>query len=298
MGYTGPLADGDRIFTNIYGFQEPWLRGARARGDWDGIRSLMDWGQDAIIEEVKASGLRGRGGAGFATAMKWGFMPKEPPSGRPNFLVVNADESEPGSCKDREIIRNEPHKLIEGSLLAGFAMRVRLAYIYIRGEFVREAQVLEQAITEAYGAGLLGRNAAGSGYDFDLVLHRGAGAYIAGEETGMLESLEGKQAKPRIKPPFPGGAGLYGSPTTVKNVELFQFADGTKSADDLIVSGKTFTLTTALDNVAGTASDDLIAGNVSALGSTFQTGDIITGNDGKDCDQGPVGPWRCRHPGR
>ena len=146
-------------------------------------------------------------------------MPKEPKPGKPNFLVVNADESEPGSCKDREIIRHDPHKLIEGSLIAGFAMRARAGYIYIRGEFIRETQALEKAVAEAYAAGLLGKNAAGSGYDFDLFVHRGAGAYICGEETAMLESLEGKKGQPRLKPPFPAGAGLYGCPTTVNNVE-------------------------------------------------------------------------------
>jgi NADH-quinone oxidoreductase subunit F len=224
MGYTGPLADKDRIFTNLYGFQEPWLKAAQQRGDWDNTKGLMAIGQDAIIDAVKASGLRGRGGAGFPTGMKWGFMPKEPKPGKPNFLVINADESEPGSCKDREIIRHDPHKLIEGALIAGYAMRARAGYIYIRGEFIYETKVLERAVAEAYEAGLLGKNAAGSGYDFDLFVHRGAGAYICGEETAMLESLEGKQGKPRLKPPFPAGAGLYGCPTTVNNVESIAVA--------------------------------------------------------------------------
>jgi NADH-quinone oxidoreductase subunit F len=219
MGYTGPLADKDRIFTNLYGFQEPWLKAARQRGDWDNTKGLMAIGQDAIIDQVKASGLRGRGGAGFPTGMKWGFMPKEPKPGKPNFLVINADESEPGSCKDREIIRHDPHKLIEGALIAGFAMRARASYIYVRGEFIQETRVLERAVAEAYEAGLLGKNACGTGYVFDLFVHRGAGAYICGEETALLESLEGKQGKPRLKPPFPAGAGLYGCPTTVNNVE-------------------------------------------------------------------------------
>ncbi len=218
------LADKDRIFTNLYGFQDWRLAAAQARGDWDDTRALMLRGQDAIIDEVKASGLRGRGGAGFPTGMKWSFMPKESPKdsngvGRPSFLVVNADESEPGSCKDREIIRHDPHKLVEGALVAGFAMRARAAYIYIRGEYIREAEVLVAAVAEAYDAGLLGRNAAGSGYDFDVFVHRGAGAYICGEETAMIESLEGKKGQPRLKPPFPAGAGLYGCPTTVNNVE-------------------------------------------------------------------------------
>ena len=219
MGYTGPLADKDRIFTNLYGFQEPWLKAAQQRGDWDNTKALLAIGPDAIIDAVKASGLRGRGGAGFPTGMKWSFMPKEPKPGKPNFLVINADESEPGSCKDREILRHDPHKLLEGALVAGFAMRARAAYIYVRGEFIRETEVLRKAVQECYDAGLFGKNAAGSGYDFDVFVHRGAGAYICGEEMAMLESLEGKQGKPRLKPPFPAGAGLYGCPTTVNNVE-------------------------------------------------------------------------------
>ncbi|MBX7496186.1 NADH-quinone oxidoreductase subunit NuoF [Qipengyuania sp. 6B39] len=213
------LADKDRIFTNLYGFQDWGLKAAQQRGDWDDTKSLIARGQDSIIEEVKASGLRGRGGAGFPTGLKWSFMPKESKDGRPSFLVINADESEPGSCKDREIIRHDPHKLIEGALVAGFAMRARAAYVYIRGEYIREAETLQAAIDEAYDAGLIGKNASKSGYDFDVFLHRGAGAYICGEETAMIESLEGKKGQPRLKPPFPAGAGLYGCPTTVNNVE-------------------------------------------------------------------------------
>ena len=213
------LADKDRIFTNVYGYQDWGLKAAQARGDWDDTKALMARGQDDIIQEIKDSGLRGRGGAGFPTGLKWSFMPKESKDGRPSFLVINADESEPGSCKDREIIRHDPHKLIEGALVAGFAMRARAAYIYIRGEFIREAETLFAAVQEAYDAGLLGKNAAGSGYDFDVFVHRGAGAYICGEETAMIESLEGKKGQPRLKPPFPAGAGLYGCPTTVNNVE-------------------------------------------------------------------------------
>ncbi|MEN9933413.1 MAG: NADH-quinone oxidoreductase subunit NuoF [Pseudomonadota bacterium] len=213
------LADKDRIFTNLYGFQ-PWnLDAAKKRGDWADTKDLMSVGPDALIDAVKASGLRGRGGAGFPTGMKWSFMPKTPNPDRPSYLVINADESEPGSCKDREIIRHDPHKLIEGALIAGFAMRARAAFIYIRGEYIAEAKVLMAAVQEAYAAGLIGRNAAGSGYDFDVVVHRGAGAYICGEETAMIESLEGKKGQPRLKPPFPAGAGLYGNPTTVNNVE-------------------------------------------------------------------------------
>ena len=213
------LADKDRIFTNLYGFQDWGLKAAQARGDWDDTKALLAKGQDSIIDDMKASGLRGRGGAGFPTGMKWSFMPKESKDGRPSFLVINADESEPGSCKDREIMRHDPHKLIEGALVAGFAMRARAAYIYIRGEYIREAEVLQAAIDQAYDAGLIGKNACGSGYDYDVFLHRGAGAYICGEETALIESLEGKKGQPRLKPPFPAGAGLYGCPTTVNNVE-------------------------------------------------------------------------------
>lgn len=218
------LADKDRIFTNLYGYQ-PWnLPAAQARGDWDNTKDLLARGRDAIIQEMKDSGLRGRGGAGFPTGMKWSFMPKEPNPNRPGFLVINADESEPGSCKDREIIRHDPHKLIEGALVAGFAMGARAAYIYIRGEYIREAETMFAAVQEAYDAGLVGKNAAGSGYDFDVFVHRGAGAYICGEETAMIESLEGKKGQPRLKPPFPAGAGLYGCPTTVNNVESIAVA--------------------------------------------------------------------------
>ncbi len=218
------LADRDRIFTNLYGYQSWRLPDAQARGDWDNTKALLERGQDKIIQEMKDSGLRGRGGAGFPTGMKWSFMPKESKDGRPSFLVINADESEPGSCKDREILRHDPHKLIEGALVAGFAMRARAAYIYIRGEYIREAEVMSAAVKEAYDAGLIGKNACGSGYDYDVFVHRGAGAYICGEETAMLESLEGKKGQPRLKPPFPAGAGLYGCPTTVNNVESIAVA--------------------------------------------------------------------------
>jgi len=212
------LKDEDRIFTNLYGWMDTGLAGAKKRGDWQNTARLLKLGHDEIVERIKASGLRGRGGAGFPTGLKWSFMPKEV-GARPHYLVVNADESEPGTCKDRDIIRHEPHKLLEGCLVAGFAMRAHAAYIYIRGEFVNEARRLQAAIDEAYDAGLLGDNAAKSGWKFDIYLHRGAGAYICGEETALIESLEGKKGQPRLKPPFPAGAGLYGCPTTVNNVE-------------------------------------------------------------------------------
>lgn len=211
------LSDKDRIFRNLYGLRDPGLKGARARGAWDGTKSLMENGPDWIIEEVKASGLRGRGGAGFPTGLKWSFMPKKS-DGRPHYLVINADESEPGTCKDREIMRHDPHLLIEGALLAGFAMRAHTGYIYIRGEFIRERERLQAAIDEAYDARLIGKNNV-HGWDFDLYVHHGAGAYICGEETALLESLEGKKGQPRLKPPFPANVGLWGAPTTVNNVE-------------------------------------------------------------------------------
>ncbi|WP_411837135.1 NADH-quinone oxidoreductase subunit NuoF [Paracoccus sp. ME4] len=212
------LKDQDRIFTNLYGMGDRSLAGAKKRGHWDGTGEIIGRGRDKIIEQVKASGLRGRGGAGFPTGLKWSFMPKES-DGRPSYLVINADESEPATCKDREIMRHDPHTLIEGALIASFAMNAHVCYIYLRGEYIREKEALQAAIDECYDAGLLGANAAGSGWDFDLYLHHGAGAYICGEETALLESLEGKKGMPRMKPPFPAGAGLYGCPTTVNNVE-------------------------------------------------------------------------------
>ncbi len=212
------LKDQDRIFTNLYGMHDRSLKGAMKRGHWNGTAEIIKRGRDTIIEQVKASGLRGRGGAGFPTGLKWSFMPKQS-DGRPSYLVINADESEPGTCKDREIMRHDPHTLIEGALIASFAMGANTCYIYIRGEYIREREALQAAIDECYDAGLLGKNAAKSGWDFDLYLHHGAGAYICGEETALLESLEGKKGMPRMKPPFPAGSGLYGCPTTVNNVE-------------------------------------------------------------------------------
>ncbi len=212
------LKDQDRIFTNLYGMHDRTLKGAMARGHWDGTAGIIEKGRDWIIQQMKDSGLRGRGGAGFPTGLKWSFMPKES-DGRPAYLVINADESEPATCKDREIMRHDPHTLIEGALIASFAMGAHASYIYIRGEYIREREALQAAIDECYDAGLLGKNAAKSGWDFDLYLHHGAGAYICGEETALLESLEGKKGMPRMKPPFPAGAGLYGCPTTVNNVE-------------------------------------------------------------------------------
>lgn len=214
----GNLQDQDRIFTNLYRDGDPFIDGALKRGDWYRTKDIVLNGDDWIIDQIKASGLRGRGGAGFPSGLKYSFMPKVS-DGRPSYLVINADESEPGTCKDREIMRHDPHKLIEGALCVGVSMRAKAAYIYIRGEFWYEYNCLERAIAEAYENGLIGKNACGTGYDFDVYVCHGAGAYICGEETGLIESLEGKQGKPRMKPPFPANAGLYGCPTTVTNVE-------------------------------------------------------------------------------
>ncbi|KAH7975731.1 NADH dehydrogenase [ubiquinone] flavoprotein 1, mitochondrial [Rhipicephalus sanguineus] len=214
----GPLKDEDRIFQNLYGRHDWRLKGAMSRGDWYKTKEIVLKGPDWIIDEIKKSGLRGRGGAGFPSGLKWSFMNK-PSDGRPKYLVVNADEGEPGTCKDREIMRHDPHTLVEGCLIAGRAMGACAAYIYIRGEFYNEASNLQIAIREAYQAGLIGKNACGSGYDFDVFVHRGAGAYICGEETALIESIEGKQGKPRLKPPFPADVGVFGCPTTVTNVE-------------------------------------------------------------------------------
>src|SRR5438067_1069071 len=204
------LSDRDRIFKNLYG-QHSWrLADAGRRGAWDGTKEILAQGADWIINEVKDSGLRGRGGAGFPTGLKWSFMPKEQSDDRPHYLVVNADESEPGTCKDREIMRHDPHLLIEGCLIAGFAMHANTCFIYIRGEFVRERERLQAAVDQAYEANLIGQNNV-HGFPFDIIVHHGAGAYICGEETALLESLEGKKGQPRLKPPFPANVGLYGS---------------------------------------------------------------------------------------
>ena len=217
------LLDKDRIFTNLYGRQDWRLEAAKQRGAWNSTKELMQFGPEWICDQIKASGLRGRGGAGFPTGLKWTFMPKVVKD-RPHYLVVNADESEPGTCKDRDIMRHDPHLLIEGCLIASYAMRANKCYIYLRGEYIFERETLEKAVLEAYAAGLVGKNACGSGWDFDIYIHHGAGAYICGEETALLESLEGKKGQPRLKPPFPANAGLYGCPTTVNNVESIAVA--------------------------------------------------------------------------
>ncbi|MBN2339248.1 MAG: NADH-quinone oxidoreductase subunit NuoF [Acidobacteria bacterium] len=180
-------------------------------------RALAEMSPGDLIETVRKSGLRGRGGAGFPTGMKWGFVPKN--TGKPVYLCVNSDESEPGTFKDRVLIENDPHQLIEGTILSSYALGCHLAFLYIRGEYVRPAGILERAIAQARGRGYLGKNILGSGFDLDIVVHRGAGAYICGEETALLESLEGRRGHPRLKPPFPAAVGLYGSPTVINNVE-------------------------------------------------------------------------------
>ncbi|MDC9701705.1 MAG: NADH-quinone oxidoreductase subunit NuoF [Alphaproteobacteria bacterium] len=213
------LSDENRIFTNLYGFQSSSLESARKRGAWDETKSVIEKGAEWIIEEMKASGLRGRGGAGFPTGLKWSFMPKAGEGdGRPHYLIVNADESEPGTCKDREILRHDPHLLLEGCLFASFTISAHVCYIYIRGEFIREREALQRAIDESYEARLLGKNSV-TGWDLDCYVHHGAGAYICGEETALLESLEGRKGLPRMKPPYPANVGLYGCPTTINNVE-------------------------------------------------------------------------------
>ncbi len=212
------LKDEDRIFQNLYNDFGAELDSSKKRGDWLETKEIFNKGRSWIIEEIKTSQLRGRGGAGFPTGLKWSFAPKEVGS-KPHYLVINADESEPGTCKDRDILRFEPHKLIEGCLIASYAVNAHTCYIYIRGEYFNEGQKLQKAIDEAYSNGLIGKNASSTGWDFDIFIHYGAGAYICGEETALLESLEGNKGQPRLKPPFPALIGLYGCPTIINNVE-------------------------------------------------------------------------------
>ena len=205
------------IFSNLYGKNDESIKGALKRGDWKDISKILKLDKQDIINKIKDSGLRGRGGAGFSTGMKWDFMPKI--SGRQHYLVINADEGEPGTCKDRDIIRNEPHKLVEGCLISGYAIGADKCYIYIRGEFYNEAKILQTAIDDAYSKGFLGKNILGLKINFDIYIHYGSGAYVCGEETALIESLEGKKGQPRLKPPFPANVGVFGKPTTVNNVE-------------------------------------------------------------------------------
>ena len=212
------LKDEDRIFKNLYNDLGWDIDSSIARGDWNQSKEIISKGKEWIINEVKNSELRGRGGAGFPTGLKLSFAPKVA-GPRPHYLVINADESEPGTCKDRDILRFEPHKLIEGCLIASYAVNAHICYIYIRGEYSHEGQKLQKAINEAYEKKLIGENACGSGWNLDVYIHYGAGAYICGEETALLESLEGKKGQPRLKPPFPALIGLYGCPTIINNVE-------------------------------------------------------------------------------
>ena len=210
----------DKVLTRLVGVEgSRTLEVARRHGAYKSLEAAVKLDPAEIVEKVKASGLRGRGGAGFPTGVKMSFMPKEPTPERPNYLICNADESEPGTFKDRVIIEEDPHLLIEGCLISSFAMRCSCAFIYIRGEYTLGARVLEQAVAEARAAGLVGKNIFASGWDCDVVVHRGAGAYICGEETALMDSLEGGRGNPRLKPPFPAQAGLYGCPTTINNVE-------------------------------------------------------------------------------
>ncbi|MBI5183526.1 MAG: NADH-quinone oxidoreductase subunit NuoF [Nitrospinae bacterium] len=182
-------------------------------------KALKELSPEQIIEEIKRSGLRGRGGAGFPTGLKWSFMPRD--NGRPKYICCNADESEPGTFKDRQIIENDPHQLIEGLIIGAYAMGVNTVYIYIRGEYASQAKILQKAIDEAYENGYLGKDILGTGFNVDIYIHRGGGAYICGEETGLMESIEGKKGQPRKKPPFPAGYGVWGYPTTINNLETF-----------------------------------------------------------------------------
>ena len=219
MGYPHPIHPGETpVLSKHFGEAEArtyagWVK----RGGYVALKKALGMAPDDIVNEVKASGLRGRGGAGFPTGLKWSFMPKD--TAKPHYLCCNADESEPGTFKDREILRWTPHALLEGCAIAQLAIRAETTYIYIRGEFTEPYHILVKAVEEAYANGVLGANALGSGKRLDIVVHRGAGAYICGEETAMMNSIEGRRGNPRIKPPFPAVSGLFGMPTTINNVE-------------------------------------------------------------------------------
>ncbi len=212
-----PAPVGEKIVTRGFGDEtRKQIASYERQGGYASLKKALAMKPADIVDEVKKSNLRGRGGAGFSTGMKWGFIPKD---AKTVYLVVNADESEPGTCKDRELIYWDPHLLIEGIIASSFALGCHHAYVYIRGEMMREYLVLKKAVDEAYARGYLGKNAGGAGYELDLTVHRGAGAYICGEETSLLNSLEGKRGWPRLKPPFPAVKGLFGQPTIVNNVE-------------------------------------------------------------------------------
>jgi NADH-quinone oxidoreductase subunit F len=201
-------------------FDEPdtvWVERYEQLGGYAGLRKAISMSPEDVIELVKASGLRGRGGAGFPAGVKWSFVPQD--TGKPSYLVVNFDESEPGTYSNRELVERDPHQVLEGAIIGAFAVQCHTAFVYVRGEFLHPGLILDRAVAEAYDRGYLGRNILGSGYDLDLVLHRGAGAYICGEETALLSSLEGFRGQPRLRPPFPAVEGLYASPTAINNVE-------------------------------------------------------------------------------
>ncbi|MGZ4484944.1 MAG: NADH-quinone oxidoreductase subunit NuoF [Nocardioidaceae bacterium] len=206
------------VLSDDWDTDRPWtLESYEKRGGYDGLKTALGMDQDAIIALVKDSGLRGRGGAGFPTGMKWGFIPQE--DGKPHYLVVNADESEPGTCKDIPLMMATPHTLVEGVIISAFAIRANHAFIYVRGEVLHVVRRLQRAVQEAYLAGHVGKNIHGSGFDLEITVHAGAGAYICGEETALLDSLEGRRGQPRLRPPFPAVAGLYAAPTVINNVE-------------------------------------------------------------------------------
>ncbi len=206
------------LLTNMVGVPDSWtLESYRQRGGYEPLKKALGMEREAIIEEVKKANLRGRGGAGFPCGVKWGFLPKA--ADVPKYLVINADEGEPGTFKDRLLMDFDPHRLVEGCIISSFALGMRATYIYIRGELFHSIRRVEEAIAEAYKAGLLGKNIQGTGWDHDMYVHPGAGAYICGEETALIESLEGKAGQPRLKPPFPAVVGLFSCPTIVNNVE-------------------------------------------------------------------------------
>ena len=205
------------------------IDGYRAKGGYEALRNALNMEPAAIIETVKTAGLRGRGGAGFPTGTKWSFVPMD--TGKPTYVVVNFDESEPGTCNNRELVDRDPHRLLEGTAIAALAIGCRTAFVYVRGEYLAQSLVLERAIREAYDGGFLGRGIGGSDVDLDVVLHRGAGAYICGEETALLSSLEGFRGQPRLRPPFPAVEGLYASPTVINNVETLM------SVPDIVLRG-------------------------------------------------------------
>ena len=206
------------VLSRFWDEAQPWTLDTYLwNGGYQGLRRALEMNPDDVIGMVKESGLRGRGGAGFPTGTKWSFIDQN--SAKPHYLVINADESEPGTCKDTPLMLTTPHFLIEGAIIAAYAIRARHAFIYLRGEILPVLRRLQAAVAEAYDAGYLGANIGGSGFDLDLIVHAGAGAYICGEETALLDSLEGRRGQPRLRPPFPAVAGLYACPTVVNNVE-------------------------------------------------------------------------------